>query len=434
VTIADRPYFQRALATRRFAVGDYLVGRITQKAALNMGYPVIDTAGKVRAVLFAALDLAVLNSRAQHLELPEGATVAVWDSAGTILVRYPDPGHWVGRSLRGTPLERLMEGHLPEETVQTAEIDGVERVYGYVRANTGSGPYVLHVAVGVPVHVAFASSETQHRQYFIIMGALVLVMLGVAWVTSDVMVLAPLHHLIETARRLGSGDLRARAGQARMPGEFAALATAFDDMAEAVERARTSLIESYDQTIEGWSRALDLRDHATEGHTLRVTEITLRLAQVMGVPAGDLTPIRRGALLHDIGKVGIPDAILFKPGPLTDDEWAVMRKHPIYAYNLLSPIDYLRPALDIPYCHHEKWDGTGYPRGLRREQIPLAARIFAVVDVWDALLSDRPYRRSWSREKVLNYLREKAGTHFDPRVVEAFLKLAAEPDCGMPAP
>jgi HD-GYP domain-containing protein (c-di-GMP phosphodiesterase class II) len=143
----------------------------------------------------------------------------------------------------------------------------------------------------------------------------------------------------------------------------------------------------------------------------------------MGISGEEIIHIRRGALLHDIGKMGIPDNLLLKTGPLTDNEWGEMRKHPVYAYEMLSPISYLRPALDIPYCHHERWDGTGYPRGLKGDRIPLSARIFAVVDVWDALCSDRPYRRAWPREKALEYLTENSGTHFDPAVVTAFKRM-----------
>src|SRR4030095_309227 len=148
----------------------------------------------------------------------------------------------------------------------------------------------------------------------------------------------------------------------------------------------------YDSTIEGWSRALDLRDRETEGHTIRVTEMTLKIARIAGMADAELVHLKRGALLHDIGKMGIPDAILLKPDKLETEEWVIMRRHPVYAYELLLPIEYLQPSLDIPYCHHEKWDGSGYPRGLKGEQIPLAARLFAVIDVWDALRSDRPYR------------------------------------------
>jgi putative nucleotidyltransferase with HDIG domain len=190
-----------------------------------------------------------------------------------------------------------------------------------------------------------------------------------------------------------------------------------------LQRSNVQLAQAYDSTLEGWSRALDLRDKETEGHTVRTTETTLLLARAIGLEDEALVHVRRGALLHDIGKMGVPDSILLKPGPLTDDEWVMMKKHPTLAYEMLVPIAYLRPALDIPYCHHEKWDGTGYPRGLKGEQIPLTARIFAVVDVWDALRSDRPYRAAWPEEKVRWHIRALSGTHFDPHVVKVFLKL-----------
>ena len=211
--------------------------------------------------------------------------------------------------------------------------------------------------------------------------------------------------------------VEALAGQAAIAIENAKL---FDGL----QRSNQSLMLAYDATIEGWSRALDLRDKETEGHSQRVTELTLRLAQLMHMPEAELVHVRRGALLHDIGKMGVPDRILLKPGPLTDEEWVIMRQHPTFAHQLLSPISFLQPALDIPYCHHEKWDGTGYPRGLQGEAIPLAARVFAVVDVYDALTSERPYRPAWPADCVLGHLRALAGTHFDPRVVEAFLGMA----------
>ncbi len=206
------------------------------------------------------------------------------------------------------------------------------------------------------------------------------------------------------------------------------IAIAIDNarMFEHLQRVNSELSLAYDATIEGWSAALDLRDKETEGHTLRVTEMTLHLARAMGIPETELVHIRRGALLHDIGKMGIPDAILHKAEPLTEEEQEIMRRHPVYAYDLLSTIAYLRPALDIPYCHHERWDGTGYPQGLKGEEIPLAARIFAVVDVYDALTSDRPYRPAYSREEALNYIRSQAGKHFDPKIVELFVKMVEE--------
>ncbi len=201
----------------------------------------------------------------------------------------------------------------------------------------------------------------------------------------------------------------------------AAIALDNAELLSSLQRSNVDLLLAYETTIEGWSRALDLRDKETEGHTLRVTDLTLKLAGLMGFREDELVHVRRGALLHDIGKMGIPDHILLKPGPLTEEEWEVMRRHPTYAYELLSPIAYLHGALDIPYCHHEKWDGSGYPRGLKGEQIPLAARIFAVVDVWDAIRSDRPYRKAWEKDKALAYILEQSGKHFDPRVVEVFM-------------
>jgi PAS domain S-box-containing protein len=202
-----------------------------------------------------------------------------------------------------------------------------------------------------------------------------------------------------------------------------ATAIADVDLFNNLQRTNIELTLAYDATIEGWSRAMDLRDKETQGHTERVTEMAVRLGEQLGLTEDQLTHIRRGALLHDIGKMGVPDHVLLKPGPLTEEEWALMRMHPSYAYEMLSPIAYLQPAIDIPYCHHEKWDGTGYPRGLKGEQIPLAARIFAVVDVWDALRSDRPYRPSWPAAKVREHIISLSGTHFDPKVVNVFARM-----------
>ena len=193
--------------------------------------------------------------------------------------------------------------------------------------------------------------------------------------------------------------------------------------AVAIENAQLvqALQDSYDSTLEGWAAALDLRDKETEGHSQRVTVLTVQLAQAIGVSQDALTYLRQGALLHDIGKMAVPDSILHKQGPLTVREKAIMRQHPLNAYNMLYPIAYLRSALDIPYCHHEKWDGSGYPRGLKGEEIPLAARIFTIIDVWDALRSNRPYRKAWSEKKTIAYIQEQAGKSFDPKIVKNFV-------------
>ena len=191
----------------------------------------------------------------------------------------------------------------------------------------------------------------------------------------------------------------------------------------SLEESNLDLLSAYEATIEGWAKAIELRDRETEGHSRRVVDLTLRLAMRMGISGEELLNIRRGALLHDIGKMAVPDGILLKPGKLTESEWEIMKEHPAHAINMLSQIEYLQPALDIPYCHHERWDGTGYPQGLAGEMIPLAARIFAVVDVWDALQSDRPYRPAWTEEEAIHHVRENSGSHFDPDVVSEFLEM-----------
>ncbi len=202
----------------------------------------------------------------------------------------------------------------------------------------------------------------------------------------------------------------------------AAIAVENAMLLKELQRTNFELTLAYNTTIEGWSRALDLRDRDTEGHTERVTDLTIKLARRLGLGEAELIHVRRGAILHDIGKMAIPDSILLKPGPLTSPEWEIIRQHPRYAYELLSPITFLGQAIDIPHYHHEKWDGSGYPNGLKDNQIPLHARLFTVIDVYDALTSQRPYRSAWSKQKAIDYIRDQKGKHFDPAIIPEFLK------------
>jgi PAS domain S-box-containing protein/putative nucleotidyltransferase with HDIG domain len=230
------------------------------------------------------------------------------------------------------------------------------------------------------------------------------------------------------------GHLRDRANQfRRSDGELRTMLWAAELLhLEGAERLITVLVdlteryEAYEQTLEGWGRALDLRDHETAGHALRVTDLTEALGRRLGLSVESLRSLRWGALLHDIGKIGVPDRILNKQGPLDDEEWTVMRGHPGVAKDLLEPIEFLDEAIEVPAWHHERWDGSGYPDGLAGEEIPLSARIFAVVDVWDALISDRPYRKAWTRDAALAHLRDESGRLFDPAVVEAFEAMVAD--------
>ncbi|MEO8354317.1 MAG: HD-GYP domain-containing protein [Chloroflexota bacterium] len=222
------------------------------------------------------------------------------------------------------------------------------------------------------------------------------------------------------------GDLeviKAFANQAAVAIDNAELFDKLQKSNRDLDESNRKLEKAYQKTLEGWVHALDLKDKETEGHTMRVTILTERLARFMGVEGDALEHIRRGALLHDIGKMGIPDSILLKRGTLTEDERAIIQQHPIYAYEMLNPIKFLEPAMDIPYCHHEKWDGTGYPRRLRGMEIPFAARVFSVVDVWDALVSDRPYRKALPPGEVRQYIQVDSGKHFDPHVVRAFMEM-----------
>jgi HD-GYP domain-containing protein (c-di-GMP phosphodiesterase class II) len=213
--------------------------------------------------------------------------------------------------------------------------------------------------------------------------------------------------------------LQAFANQIAVALENARLVRKLQDANEELDRA-------YQLTLEGWVKALDLRDNETEGHTVRAADMTVHLARFMGISGENIPHIRRGSLLHDIGKMAIPDSILRKPGPLSPEEWKVMKQHPKTAHNWLSSIDYLKPAVDIPYCHHEHWDGRGYVQGLAGDDIPFWARIFTVIDVWDAMRSDRPYRKAIPVKSTLKYIREESGKLFDPRVVEAFFDLRSQ--------
>ncbi len=223
------------------------------------------------------------------------------------------------------------------------------------------------------------------------------------------------------------GNFQGRIFVARDVTKYAELQWRLQDLNENLERRvaeqTKQLAESYETTLEGWAKALELRDKETEGHSRRVTEKTVELARAYGIQESEIDHIRRGAILHDIGKMAIPDEILRAKKQLTDEDWVIIRKHPVTAYELLRKIPFLQPAMDIPYCHHEHWNGTGYPRGLKGQEIPIAARLFSVVDVWDALLSNRAYSHAWKKEEVVQYIKEKSGKEFDPEVVSIFLKM-----------
>jgi putative nucleotidyltransferase with HDIG domain len=407
---------------RRFEVGGHR--RLFGTDAFVAAVPVLrQRSSRWHGVLVAAVDGQALGASARRLPRSPEETWAVVDRAGRVLASSPDlqPGQvlplwkWVGPD--GVADEARISG------LAWQQEGGYARPAGYAVAWAPVYEGGLYAIWAVPEAVAFREVREAGRRTAVglVVGALVAAVLS--WLAGRWLVLKPIAALAEATSRVRAGDLRARTGLPHDATEVGRLAETFDRMVEALQARESALASAYDTTLEGWSRALELRDRETRGHTLRVTAMAVELARAMGVDEDQITHLRRGALLHDIGKMAIPDEILHKPGPLSPEEMAVMRRHPQYAYELLWPIAYLRPALGIPYCHHERWDGSGYPRGLRAEEIPLAARIFAVVDVWDALRSSRPYRPAWPEDRVRAYLREQAGRQFDPKVVEAFLRM-----------
>jgi len=425
VNIADRLYFKEAMGNQRFAIGAFEEERITHRPGINLAYPIFGDDGKPVGVIFATLDLYWLAQYEDWLasKMPQAAILTKVDKNGIILVRFPNGKNLIGHQ---APEKSVVAKALKEnEGIITATgPDGQTWVYAFTLLKSKIYQADVHLILAQPEDVLLASVNHRFNRNLLIMTIVGIMLLICTWFGSDFSFMRQIRSLQQITQRLTRGDLKTR--YFNLPygaSEINCLGDSINQMAASLEKRQQELIEAYDATIEGWSRALDLRDKETEGHTLRVTEMTVKLARAAGMSEEEIQHVRRGALLHDIGKMGIPDQILLKPDKLTEEEWIIMRKHPVYAFELLSPIAYLRPALDIPYCHHEKWDGSGYPRGLKGEQIPLAARLFTVVDVWDALLSDRPYRQRWPREKAIEYIKSQSGKHFDPKAVELFLSL-----------
>ncbi len=325
-----------------------------------------------------------------------------------------------------------MLGTVANQSEASLRRDGTaQRGLSYAGIDYGEllGPWILrgHQEVGligtaIPKNLLLQTSDAIRIQLAVLVGVGLFVVLICGRIVAN-WITTPLLGLVTASKEVTNGNLDVQVSP-QYNDELAVLTENFNRMIASLQQSRDDLLKAYNSTLEGWSKAADIRDNETEEHMERVTQLTLRLAKVMGINTEEeLTNLYRGALLHDIGKLGVPDAVLRKPGKLTEEELDQIRKHPVIAYQLLSPIEYLRPALVIPYCHHEKWDGSGYPHGLKGDQIPLAARLFAVVDVWDAMTSDRVYRKALPEAEVLRYIAENRGKHFDPLVVDAFLSI-----------
>lgn len=355
------------------------------------------------------------------------------------LLREETLGHLTIYDFDGQPLTSTLQEPSPLEVEQAQLIRERQEEASWRRSVTDSGiTYnelftTLEVRSGtdlgllgiaLPTNFLVETSQVGRTNTLILMSVALLLVLVIGAVVAG-RITRPIRALKEAAMRVSGGDLRVQVASSRRD-EVGILTQSFNEMVGNLSKSKQDLLDTYDMTIEGWARALDLRDHETEGHSRRVADLAVRLGKTLGLKEQDLRQLQRGGLLHDIGKLAVPDSILLKQGKLTRKEKAQMRRHPEHAKLFMEQIEFLKPAMAIPYSHHERWDGTGYPQGLKDEQIPFLARIFAVADVWDALTSERPYHKAMSFAEALDTIRSEAGTHFDPQVVDAFIKMLGD--------
>ena len=396
------------------------LGRASWGDYLYVSGPVYDNAGNFVGV--ALVGKAIPNLvREMHMVIL--AQVTIYDTNGLpIASTYTAPPLTISE----------VKTTLTNQDDSSLRIDGDAQrslTFSHIDYAEIMGPWKLRgndaglIGTAIPKNFLVQTSGTTRSQIAILVGlGLFLVLIGGGIIARYIT--GPLLNLVSASKEIAKGNLKISV-QPQSNDEVAVLTENFNSMIASITQSRDDLIHAYDSTLLGWSRATDLRDSETQQHSEQVTKLAVQLAQRMGLSGNDLTNIYRGALLHDVGKIGVPDYILRKPGKLTETEWVEMRKHPQYAYEMLVQINYLRSAIDIPYCHHEKWDGSGYPRGLKGEQIPLVARIFTVADVWNAMISERIYRKAIPEEEVLRYIVENRGTYFDPQVVDAFIAMVS---------
>lgn len=413
----DWGFVQQVLESNVDELGDKYAGVVSAPWGdfFYVSGPIQSTKGELEGVVLVG---KLLKSIARDVRRATLAQATVYDLNGTpFATTYLEEVDGLSPELVSGVMERQSIESLVRN-LSVANIDYVE-IVGPLEARGGAD--MALIGTSLPQAFLVQPSQTTRVQVFGLALVAVVFVIGAGIFVAN-RITRPLEGVVKASEAVAKGNLTVKLN-ASGNDELSTLASAFNNMVTALEHSNRELMEAYDTTLAGWSKALELRDEETEGHTQRVTDMTVRLARRMGLDGDDLVQIKRGALLHDIGKMGIPDGILNKPGPLTEEQWDVMRKHTIYAYQMLSPIAYLKPALAIPCCHHERWDGNGYPLGWRGQDIPLPARIFAVVDVWDALSSDRPYRKAWPKERVLEHLESHKGVHFDPMVVDEFLRM-----------
>lgn len=380
--------------------------------------PVIDGQNKLIGVVVVGTSLDTL---ARQLREETLAQITLYDSQGNVLSSTFSTPSPLTPEFTTSLLEQQDTMSFERETTRSVEQSylGYRELLGVWE---GRGDVDLGV-IGVSLGESFIiSTTTTTRFQIIVLGATTLLLVLFFGVSVSLLLTKPIMALVRAAKKVSSGDYKVKV-EPTSRDEIALLSRTFNEMIESINDSRLMILNSYDNTLEGWSKALELRDHETSGHSQRVTNLMKSMMDSLGIDGETKVNYQRGVLLHDIGKMGIPDSILNKPGPLDENERKIIQQHPTYAIEMLKNIEFLKPSLSIPYAHHERWDGTGYPLGLKGEEIPLEARIFAIVDVWDAITSDRPYHKSMSKEEAIQTIRNGSGTLFEPKLVELFLSI-----------
>jgi HAMP domain-containing protein len=417
--LKDQSFVSSVLQGETDIEGNKFAGymQTTQGKYFFISGPVFDNNQQVGMVLLGK----PLEDLAQQIREETLAQITIYDFDGIPLAStfsLPSPlvNDEVSRILENQNDATFIETNSRKVNVRNI---GYREIFSAWEVRDGIDLGVLGIGLGE----SFLVSTTQAtRLQVALLAALVFILVLLIGINLSNIITSPIRDLVSASNKVMEGDYNVTVTPTSKD-ELAVMANTFNKMIKNVNESRIQILESYDITLEGWSRALDLRSEETKGHTDRVKDLMDEMCVAMDIEGQRLTNIRRGTLLHDIGKMGIPDRILNKPGKLTDEEWKIMRFHPTYAYELLKDIHFLRPALTIPLCHHEWWDGNGYPRGLKGEEIPIEARIFALVDVWDAITNDRVYRHAMSFEEAVSTIKKGAGNHFDPEITEIFLKV-----------
>ncbi len=425
ISIADRDHFKVAIQTREFAAAGYIISRSTGKPGIGFGYPVLDEAGAPRAVVAIALSLAWLKQEWAKAQLPHGSLVTVVDGGGQVLARYPDPEEWVGKSAAELPLFKDLLAKGGEGTEEGIGLDGLQRIHGFVPLHrTASGQ--AYLSVGIPKDVVVGPGERAFAMRVLVELVLFVLTFGAVWLGSESLFMRPIAALAAAAKELGKGNLAARAGFKASGDEIGQLAQSFDRMANAYQHHEEILRKSLEQSIQAISGAEEMRDPYIARHQKRVAKLAVAIARELGLPNDEIHGIELAASVHDFGKMQIPAEILSKRGQLADAEFALYKTHAQAGYDVLKDIAFPWPIAALVWQHHERLDGSGYPQGLKGEQILLGSRIIAVANAVEDMASDKPYRPALGVDVALAEIETGRGTAFDPAVVDACLKLFRE--------